>query len=176
LKHNNRTDTVLAGIKNSPGIRHLELVRTTGIPNSTISYYIKKLEKNKQISVQKSSKSCRFFVPELSEIQRRVIVMLRYKNTRIILLALKKNEMPFSSLVKQLEKHPSTISINLKKLVNSDLVEKIGRDKFAIKNKDDIKRTINKFESKTLLFVSISWYGIFQNCTNFVLFDFGVII
>jgi ABC-type polysaccharide/polyol phosphate transport system ATPase subunit len=56
------------------------------------------------------------------------------------------------------------------------LVEKIGRDKFAIKNKDDIKRTINKFESKTLLFVSISWYGIFQNCTNFVLFDFGVII
>lgn len=176
MKYNNRIDTVLSGIKNSPGIRHRELVRTTGIPNSTISYYIKKLEKNQQISVQKLSKSCRFFVPELSEIQRRVIVMLRYKNTRIILLALKKDEMSFSSLVKQLGKHPSTISVNLKKLVNSDLVEKIGSDKFAIKNRDVIKRIISKFESKTLLLVSISCYSIFQNCTNFVLFDFGVII
>lgn len=164
---------MLSGIKNNPGIRYRELVRTTGIPNSTIGYYIKKLEKNQQISVQRTSKSCRFFMPELLEIQRLVVVMLRGKNTRGILLALKKEDkISFSSLVKHLKSHPSTVSINLKKLVNAKMIEKIGKDQFAIKNKNTIK-IICEFESKTLLFVSLLCYNVFQFCTEFVLFDFG---
>ena len=173
---NNRTETVLSGIKNSPGIRYRELVRVTGIPNTTISYYIKKLEKSQQISVQKISKSCRFFMPELSEIQQCVIVMLRGKNTRSILLALEKDAMSFSSLVKHLKNHPSTVSINLKKLVKSELVEKIGKDRFAIRNKDDITKIIGEFESTTLLFVSLLYHSTFQSSTNFVLSDLGVFV
>jgi len=115
-------------------------------------------------------------VPELSEIQRRVIVMLRGKNTRSILLALKKDEMSFSSLVEQLKNHPSTVSINLKKLVNSEVVEKIGKDRFAIKNKDIITKIIGEFESITLFFVSLLYYSPFQSSTNFVLFDSSVFV
>ncbi|MFM8658952.1 MAG: ArsR family transcriptional regulator [Candidatus Nitrosotenuis sp.] len=170
---NNRAETVLLNIKNSPGIRHRELVKATGIPNSTIGYYIKKLERNQSISISRISNSRRFFMPELSEIERLVIGMLRGKNTGKILLALEKGEMTFSSLVEHLKTHPSTISINLKKLISVGLIEKIGRDRFTIKNKENIVETIFEFKSVTMFFVSLLFYSTFQSSTNFVLFDLG---
>lgn len=172
MKHQNgRTEAILVKIRNSPGIRYRELVKATGIPNSTVGYYIKKLEKNQAISISRISKSCRFFTPELSDLERLVIVMLRGKNTRKIILALENEESTFFALVERLKTHPSTVSINLKKLVSAGLVEKIGKDRFTMKNNGTITEIINRFKMMTALFISLMFYSTFQISTNFVLFD-----
>lgn len=177
MKHQNgRTETILVKIRNSPGIRYRELVKATGIPNSTIGYYIKKLERNQAISISRISRSCRFFAPELSDLERLVIVMLRRKNTRKIILALEKEESTFSALVESLKTHPSTVSTNLKKLISAGLVEKIGKDRFAMKNKGAITQIINQFKTMTALFISLVFYSTFWHSTNFVLFDLGLFV
>ena len=174
MKHQNgRAEAILVKIRNSPGIRYRELVKATGIPNSTVGYYIKKLEKNQAISISRISKSCRFFAPELSELECLIIVILRGKNTRKIILALEKEESTFSELVERLKTHPSTVSINLKKLVGAGLVEKIGKDRFAMKNKGTVTEIINQFKTMTALFISLVFYSTFWHSTNFVLFDLG---
>lgn len=172
-QQNDRDDAILEKIKNSPGIRYRELARATGIPNSTLGYYIKKLEKNQAISISRISKSCRFFASELSDFERLVIVMLRGKHTCKIILALEKEESTFSALVERLETHPSTISTSLKKLISAGLVENIGKNRFAIKNKGAITEIINQFKTMTALFISLMFYSTFWYSTNFVLFNLG---
>lgn len=170
--HNNREITIIEKIKNNPGIRYRELAKITKIPNSTIGYYIKKIEKNQIIVTSRIDNSCRFFMPEFSEIQCRVITMLRGKNTKKIILALEKEEMTFSSLVKKLEVHSSTISVNLKKLISFGIVEKIRDDKFILKT-NDVVNIVNKYKSITTIFGLSVFYNILQEQMKFIFLIYG---
>jgi len=170
--HNNRELAVIEEIKNNPGIRYRELAKITKIPNSTIGYYIKKLGRNQIIVTSKIDNSCRFFMPEFSEIQCRVITMLRGKNTKKIILALEKEKMTFSSLVEKLETHPSTISVNLKKLINFEIVEKIRNNIFVLKT-NDITNIVNKYKSITVISGLSIFHNILQEQVNLIFLIYG---
>ncbi|MEX0862968.1 ArsR family transcriptional regulator [Nitrosopumilus sp.] len=109
-------------------------------------------------------------MPEFNESQCRIITMLRGKNTRKIMIALENDMLTFSLLVEQLKINPSTISINLKKLISFRIVEKNKKNKFTLKTKD-ITKMINKYKSMTAIFGTVLFYNILQNQNNFMLIN-----
>ena len=110
-------------IEQNPGIQFRELMRSSGLKNGVLSHYVGKLEKNGIIKVIRGPRQVRFYPPQITEDESRVIKALRKQTPRDLLLALVKDDgLEFSQLVKEVKKSPSTVSLYLSQLVEDGLV------------------------------------------------------
>ena len=111
-------------IEENPGIQFREIMRSSGLKNGVLSHYLTKLEKYGVIKVIRGPRQTRFYPPKITENESKIIKALRRNTPRNLILALLQNDgLEFNSLVTQVNKSPSTVSLYLTQLVNDGLVE-----------------------------------------------------
>jgi predicted transcriptional regulator len=141
----NRDSQIQQIIEQNPGIQFREIMRSSGLKNGVVSHYLRKLEKNGVINVNRGPRQSRFYPLHITEEEAIVIKALRKQTPRDLLLALiMQDGSEFSQLVKDVKKSPSTVSLYLSQLIKDGLVETNG---ILLKKKYHIKATelVDKF-------------------------------
>ena len=111
-------------IERNPGIQFREIMRSSGLKNGVLSHYLGKLEKNGIIKSIRGPRQVRFYPPQITEDESKVIKALRRQTPRDLLLALVQEDgLTFSQLVQEVKKSPSTVSLYLSQIVADGLIE-----------------------------------------------------
>ena len=120
---------LLECIEENPGIRYRELMRLIKFPNGVLSYHINKLEKMDLVNVERKSRITRFFPRNISNDIMGILGNLRSQTSyEIIKLLYEKGPISQQEIIKYMRKAASTISWQMKKLLDDNII--------CIKNKD----------------------------------------
>ena len=145
---------VLELILKSPGIRYRQLLRLTGISNGSLSFALKKLEKSKDIIVNRSSnnRATGYYPKNITTTEFHIISNLRNKTQkRIVQFLLKQGQFTFNEIVNYVNRAPSTTSWHLNKLKNADMIASNNRNSrrchYKIRNRSYVTRIISKYDS-----------------------------
>ena len=110
-------------IHKNPGLHFSEIVRVSGLKNGVLAYYLTKLESSGTIKIEREKNKTRFFTPSIPYEEIKIIIFLRKETSRRILSVLSDSDgLKFKSIVNKVGKSAPTISQNLSKLIESDLV------------------------------------------------------
>jgi predicted transcriptional regulator len=140
-----REEKIILEIKNNPGIRFRELMKSISITNGVTSYYIQKLEKLGIIFTERKNGVSRLFIDSINTADVTLIKFLRTPTPKKIMVALLKDEkLTFRQLTEKIQMSPSTTSFYLKKLVNSNIVHVLNgtNNKYILENKKQISNLI----------------------------------
>jgi DNA-binding transcriptional ArsR family regulator len=112
-------------ILKNPGLHFREIVRKSNIPATTLSYHLRRLEKNDLLITKKEGRYIRYFVSkDIDNKEKTIINIIRQETTRNILLYIVLMIVTTQSeIAKELELHPTTVEFHLKKLRKNDLIE-----------------------------------------------------
>jgi len=108
-----------------PGLHFSELSRKLKIPKSTVNYYLHNLKKNGFIITRRDKRYTRYYADGLlGTFDVKIIDLIRQDVPSKIIFYLFSH--PGSSQIeisRYLDKHPTTISFHLEKLISSDILE-----------------------------------------------------
>jgi DNA-binding MarR family transcriptional regulator len=114
---------LLLCIDENPGIRYRELMRLIKFPNGVLSYHIDKLEKMDLVNVERKSRITRFFPRNISTDIMGVLGNLRSQTSyEIIKLLYEKGPISQQEIIKNTRKAASTISWQMKKLLDDNII------------------------------------------------------
>ena len=134
---------LLVSIEENPGIRYRELMRLIKFPNGVLSYHIDKLEKMDLVNVERKSRITRFFPRNISNDIMGILGNLRSQTSyEIIKLLYEKGPISQQEIIKYTRKAASTISWQMKKLIDENII--------CIKNNDSNYDENNEIGSKIL--------------------------
>jgi predicted transcriptional regulator len=134
---------LLVCIDENPGIRYRELMRLIKFPNGVLSYHIDKLEKMDLVNVERKSRITRFFPRNISNDIMGILGNLRSQTSyEIIKLLYEKGPISQQEIIKYTRKAASTISWQMKKLLDENII--------CIKNNDSNYDENNEIGSKIL--------------------------
>ncbi len=124
-------------IDENPGIRYRELMRLIKFPNGVLSYHIDKLEKMDLINVERKSRITRFFPRNISNDIVVILGNLRSQTSyEIIKLLYEKGPISQQEIIKNTRKAASTISWQMKKLLDDNIICIKVKDFNYVENKD----------------------------------------
>jgi len=114
---------LLLCIDENPGIRYRELMRLIKFPNGVLSYHIDKLEKMDLVNVERKSRITRFFPRNISTDIMGILGNLRSQTSyEIIKLLYEKGPISQQEIIKNTRKAASTISWQMKKLLEDNII------------------------------------------------------
>ena len=114
---------LLLCIDENPGIRYRELMRLIKFPNGVLSYHIDKLEKMGLVNVERKSRITRFFPRNISTDIMGILGNLRSQTSyEIIKLLYEKGPISQQEIIKNTRKAASTISWQMKKLLEDNII------------------------------------------------------
>ena len=143
-----REERIILEIKNNPGIRFRELMKSMKITNGVTSYYIQKLEKLGVIFTERKSGVSRLFTDNIDTSDVGLIKFLRTPTPKkIMLVLLKDDKLTFRQITEKIQMSPSTTSFYLKKLVTSNLVNisNNSTNKYSLRRKERISNLIQLY-------------------------------
>ena len=159
----NNRGKILKIINSVPGIRYRDILRLTNLNNGTLSHHLSILEKSSIIKIGRTENSniTRYFPASTPSDETLILNYMKIKTTKNIIMMLTETDgVSFNEIVNHINKAPSTISWNLKRLVDSNIVERTrGKDVslFFLHNKELVKKLVGQ-NNKTLLERSIDNY------------------
>jgi predicted transcriptional regulator len=113
----------------NPGIHLREISRKLKIPKTTLRYHLIYMEKRTLITTENNSRYCRYFASNmLGKKDRDILNVIRNDSYRNIILIILRVWSPQKNISKILNKDPSTISIQMKKLEKMGIVEQVSMD------------------------------------------------
>ena len=128
---------LLVCIDENPGIRYRELLRLIKFPNGVLSYHVNKLEKLDLVNVERKTRITRFFPRNISNDIMGILGNLRSQTSyEIIKLLYEKGPISQQEIVKYTRKAASTISWQMKKLVDDNIICIKDKDFNYDENKD----------------------------------------
>ena len=155
-----RKKSVLDIVERNPGIRFNEIMRISNIRNGTLSHYVKKLEEEKTIQLERSPRVTRLYPSGIDPHEAKICKYLTMETQKkIILLLLNKETATAVEIRDILKKSPSVISVNLSELFKEKIIEKkydIPSNKYSLKNPDEIRGIVNEYYPTCLLYTSPS--------------------
>lgn len=124
-KQNSIQEKIFHSIIEFPGIRYRELMRLTGCSNGVLTYHLNILNNSGKLKINRvNNRVTRYYHHEISELESRILGILRQKSTRNILIyILTHNQCNFNSLVEFTKKVPSTVSWHLTRLKETNLIK-----------------------------------------------------
>ena len=144
-----RSKIVAEVIEKNPGIRFNEIMRITEIRNGTLSYYVKKLEENGTIQLERTPRVTRAYPVGIDEHEATICKYLTIPTQRKLILFLLKKEVATSVEIRKfLEKSPSVISVNLNELFKGKIINKkydIPSNKYSLKNPKEVKGILDEY-------------------------------
>ena len=143
-----REERIILEIKNNPGIRFRELMKSMKVTNGVMSYYIQKLEKLGVIFTERKSGVSRLFTYNIDTSDVSLIKFLRTATPKkIMLVLLKDDKLTFRQITEKIQMSPSTTSFYLKKLVTSNLVNisNNSTNKYSLRHKERISNLIQLY-------------------------------
>ena len=144
-----RKKSVLDIVERNPGIRFNEIMRISNIRNGTLSHYVKKLEEEKTIQLERSPRVTRLYPSGIDPHEAKICKYLTMETQKkIILLLLNKETATAVEIRDILKKSPSVISVNLSELFKEKLIEKkydIPSNKYSPKNPEEIRGIVNEY-------------------------------
>ena len=142
-----REEMIVSEIKKNPGIRFRELMKQIGVTNGVMSYYLRKLEQNESVWVERTPRVARFYSYDLSEDEAKLVKRLRQETPKKILVALVQNDqLTFKELVAEIGKSPATTSFYLSQLVQENIINTSKSDFVKVYFNAERKRVANLIE------------------------------
>ena len=149
-----RKEVVLEIIEKNPRIRFNEIMRISNIRNGTLSHYVKKLEEENSIELERTPRVTRLYPAGIPEKEAKICKYLTMDSQKkIILFLLKKKSATSQEIREILEKSPSVVSVNLNGLFREKIVVKkydIPSNKYSLKNPEQIKGIVNEYYPESL--------------------------
>ena len=144
-----RKRSVLDIVEKNPGIRFNEIMRISNIRNGTLSHYVKKLEEEKTIQLERSPRVTRLYPAGIDPHEAKICKYLTMETQKnIILFLLMKKVATAVEIRNMLKKSPSVISVNLSDLFKEKIIEKqydIPSNKYSLKNPDEIRGIMKEY-------------------------------
>ena len=142
-----REELIISEIKTNPGIRYRELMKKVGITNGVMSHYLRKLEENESVWIERTPRVTRFYSSDLSEDEAKLVKRLRQETPKKILVALVQNDqLTFKELTAKICKSPATTSFYLSQLVKDNIVATSKSDFVKVYFNVERKRIANIIE------------------------------
>ena len=149
-----RKETVLEIVQNNPGIRFNEIMRMSNIRNGTLSHYVKKLEDEKNIQLERTPRVTRLYPKGISKKEARICKYLTMSSHKKMILFLMKKKTATSQEIREfVNKSPSVISVNLNELFREKIVEKkydIPSNKYSLKDPQKIEGIVKEYYPETM--------------------------
>ena len=144
-----RKKSVLDIVERNPGIRFNEIMRISNIRNGTLSHYVKKLEEEKTIQLERSPRVTRLYPAGIDPHEAKICKYLTMETQKKIILLLLEQKIATAVEIRDiLKKSPSVISVNLSELFKEKIIEKkydIPSNKYSLKNPDEIRGIVNEY-------------------------------
>ncbi|MBC8250390.1 MAG: winged helix-turn-helix transcriptional regulator [Candidatus Nitrosopelagicus sp.] len=145
----NRKEMILEVIEKNPGIRFNDIMRVTDIRNGALSHYVKKLEGNGSIKLERTPRVTRAYPIGIDSHEAAICKFLTMPTQRKLILFLLKKEVATSIEIREfLKKSPSVVSVNLAKLFKAKIINKkydIPSNKYSIRNPEEILGTMKEY-------------------------------
>jgi len=132
-------------ISQNSGLHMRDISRKLNVPFTSLKYHLNYLEKKGFIISRDDGKYSRYFISlEVGEKEKRILNCLRKRTTlHIILWFFIAVQCSQKDISRFLEKHPTTISFHLRKMIQAGIIEQVSIDKGVIYN-DTPPITINR--------------------------------
>jgi len=144
-----RRQVVLDIIQKNPGIRFNEVMRLSEMKNGTLSHYVKKLEDENHIELERSPRVTRLYPSGISKIEAEICKFLSMPTQKqIILFMLEEKTVTSMQIREHIKKSPSVVSVNLNELFKAKIINKkydIPSNKFSLKNPELIKGILKEY-------------------------------
>ena len=144
-----RKRSVLDIVERNPGIRFNEIMRISNIRNGTLSHYVKKLEDESSIQLERSPRVTRLYPAGIDPHEAKICKYLTMETQKKIILLLLEQKIATAVEIRDiLKKSPSVISVNLSELFKEKIIEKkydIPSNKYSLKNPDEIRGIVNEY-------------------------------
>ena len=96
-----RKETVLEIVQNNPGIRFNEIMRMSNIRNGTLSHYVKKLEDEKNIQLERTPRVTRLYPKGISKKEATICKYLTMSSHKKMILFLMKKKSATSQEIRE---------------------------------------------------------------------------
>ena len=144
-----RREIVLQIIEKNPGIRFNEIMRITDMKNGTLSHYVKKLEDENYIELERSPRVTRLYPAGIPKEEAEICKYLNMATQKKILLFMLEKKIVTSIQVRDhIKKSPSVVSVNLNELFKAKIINRkydIPSNKFSLKNPELIRGVLNEY-------------------------------
>jgi DNA-binding MarR family transcriptional regulator len=123
-------------ISQNSGLHMRDISRKLNVPFTSLKYHLNYLEKKGFIISRDDGKYSRYFISlEIGEKEKRILNCLRKRTTlHIILWFFIAVQCSQKDISRFLEKHPTTISFHLRKMIQTGIIEQVSIDKGVIHN------------------------------------------
>jgi len=115
---------ILKQISETPGIRHREILRLTGLSNGALEYHLRILENTHKVNVDRSGgRRGRYYPVDILADESHILGFIRNNVSRqIITFILQHKLCTFNEILEQTKKAPSTLSWHLKRLSRATII------------------------------------------------------
>ena len=145
MKNMTREEKIILEININPGIRFRELMKSVEITNGVMSYYIKKLEKNRTITTERTSGVLRLFSETIETSDKAILKFLRISTPKkIMVVLLEEDLLTFKQITVRIQMSPSTTSFYLAKLIHAEIlsISKVSPKKYTLNHKQKVSNLI----------------------------------
>ena len=166
MKNMTREQKIILEIKNNPGIRFRELMKSMKITNGVMSYYIQKLEKTGVVNTERTSGVLRLFSESIEISDMNMIKFLRISTPKkIIAVLLEKDLLTFKQITEKIQMSPSTTSFYLTKLVNTGIlsISNAFPRRYLLNNKQKLGNLITLYHPSVIDISSENLADIFSS-------------
>jgi len=148
-EHENRMLQVIKVVEKEPGIKFREIMRRLEIPNGSLAWLTRKLEKQGQLKVKRTPRNTVYYPNNISEDELKIAEALRKNTTRLIIRSLLLDEpKEFTEIVKEIVKSSATTSFYVTKLAEDNIVSSRTRNKkkeFSLQQRMAIDKLIEEY-------------------------------
>ena len=115
---------ILKQIGETPGIRHREILRLTGLSNGTLEYHLRILENTHKVHVDRSGgRRGRYYPVDILPDESHILGFIRNNVSRQIVTFILEHELcTFGEILEHIKKAPSTLSWHLKRLSKAAVI------------------------------------------------------
>ena len=140
-----RRQEIYEFISQNSGLHMRDISRKLSVPLTSLKYHLNYLEKKGFVMSRDDGKYNRYFISlEIGEKEKRILTCLRKRTMlHIILWFFIAVQCSQKDISRFLEKHPTTISFHLRKMIQAGIIEQVLIDKGVIYN-DTPPITINR--------------------------------
>ena len=141
--------TLLKLLRQNPGIHYREMVRISGLGYGTLERQLAMLERLSLLRAHIAGGFTRYYNSDVSKTDMELLYYLKqraYGEIIRLLLDDAGSSFTFQEIVQMIGKAPSTVSVQLRRLIDHKLVSFDEKHSYTVNNKQTIKRLISKYK------------------------------